>query len=202
MKMMNRNKEDDLKWSRLPPSVCRRINRPFCIHQRAESAKYSLTSHQMRMMWTILVTSTDFDLTFLFHVKLKFKVVQLCSLTQVPCSFIHQFNQNRPLYWFKSCEISPCTPISRFPCCVLLALSWNTNQQMKIQVQISWVGQSTIRQCYCTFKLDIHMTILHQSTVHKVQKSAKEQQLYYRVEKLLATINAISGIRVGKVTPG
>ena len=65
MKMMNRNKEDDLKWSRLPPSVCRRINRPFCIHQHAESAKYSLTSPQMRMMWTILVTSTDFDLTFL-----------------------------------------------------------------------------------------------------------------------------------------
>ena len=33
---------------------------------------------------------------------------------------------------------------SRFPCCVLLALSWNTtNEQMKIQVQISWVGQST-----------------------------------------------------------
>ena len=30
---------------------------------------------------------------------------------------------------------------SRFPCCVLLALSWNT--KMKIQVQISWVGQST-----------------------------------------------------------
>ena len=53
----------------------------FCIHQRAkysshemmmmisviyfESAKYSLTSHRMRMMWTIIVTSTDFDLTFL-----------------------------------------------------------------------------------------------------------------------------------------
>ena len=30
--------------------------------------------------------------------------------------------------------------ISRFPCCVLLALSWNP---MKIQVHISWVGQST-----------------------------------------------------------
>ena len=122
------------------------------------------------------------------------QLLQLCSLTPVPCSFIHQFNQNRPLYWFKSCAISPCTPISRFPCCVLLALSWNTNQQMKIQVQISWVGQSFIRQCYCTFKFDFHRTILHQSTV--------QQQLYYRVEKLLATINAISGIRVGKVTPG
>ena len=31
-------------------------------------------------------------------------------------------------------------PYSRFPLCVLLTLSW---KQMKIQIQISWVGQST-----------------------------------------------------------
>ena len=32
----------------------------------------------------------------------------------------------------------------RFPCCVLLALSWNTNEtQMKIQVRKSWLEQST-----------------------------------------------------------
>ena len=37
-------------------------------------------------------------------------------------------------------------PPSRFPCCVLLALSWNT---MKIQVQISWVGQSTSTHPNC-----------------------------------------------------
>ena len=40
-------------------------------------------------------------------------------------------------------DVTP--PSSRIPWCVLLALSWNTNhmEQMKIQVQISWVGQST-----------------------------------------------------------
>ena len=55
-------------------------------------------------------------------------------------------------------KVSPCSQASsakencrivlrwwnfRFPCCVLLALSWNTTQQKKFQVQISWVGQST-----------------------------------------------------------
>ena len=45
--------------------------------------------------------------------------------------------------WNVLLPIVPILP-SRFPCCVLLALSWNTtNEQMKIRVQISWVGQST-----------------------------------------------------------
>ena len=59
-----------------------------------------------------------------------------------------------------------------------------------------------VRQCNCIFWLNIHRTIPHQSTVQKVQKSAKEQQLYYRVEKLLATINAISGGSGWEKSPG
>ena len=41
---------------------------------------------------------------------------------------------------------------SRFPCCALLALSCHVTQ-MKIQVQIGWVGQSTGAQCAQCYKL-------------------------------------------------
>ena len=36
---------------------------------------------------------------------------------------------------------------SRFPCCVLLVLSWNTTK-MKIRKEMSWVGQSTSQDMY------------------------------------------------------
>ena len=46
----------------------------------------------------------------------------------------------RLMLWTGKKEISTC----RFPCCALLALSWKTtNEQIKIQAQTSWVGQST-----------------------------------------------------------